>query len=88
MLYSLLRITQNAEMRKTTTRTRTATSGSSPGRDAVPCLVGAVLAGQSGEWTEARWYMGIEVLANCRAAALAHTIEGNRPATSPDTLNA
>jgi putative transposase len=32
-------------------------------------LVGTVLAGQNDEWTEARCYMGPEILAACRKAA-------------------
>ena len=44
-------------------------------RDAIIRLVGAVLAGQNDEWTEARRYMGPEILAACRKTAINETSE-------------
>jgi hypothetical protein len=52
-----------------------------PDRDALIRLVGAVLAEQHDEWTEARRYLGLDVLARCRIRLVPGTDDAHEEVT-------
>lgn len=55
-------------------------------RGSIVRLVGAVLAEQTDEWTEARRYIGLDILAKCRMRIIAGDTPMQNPL--PQTLTA
>ncbi|MDP9866021.1 transposase-like protein [Streptosporangium brasiliense] len=67
-------------------RRRTDVVGIFPDRQAIIRLVGVVLAEQTDEWTEARRYLGLDILAKARVRLLVDDTPTSNPL--PQTLNA
>jgi len=69
-------------------RRRTDVVGIFPNRAAITRLIGAVLAEQHDEWAEQRRYLGVDLMARCRAALEPQTSEEAVTATIAGALSA
>jgi len=69
-------------------RRRTDVVGIFPNRAAITRLIGAVLAEQHDEWAEQRRYLGVDLMARCRAALEPQNSEEAVTATIAGALSA